>query len=155
MVLDVSIPRLHRLFKNADGLCYWCDEPVILGLRQPLPDNAATIDHLRDRFNPTRWQPMQPGEGPDDRTVLACHRCNHTRSIKSVEFADPLIRKAVEKVGRKRFAALCIRLYNRKKPPNIFAEVRLWAMQVLYGKPSQVPRETQQDAPACHTPLMD
>lgn len=40
-----------------------------------LPANLATLDHLRDRFDPTRRIPARG----DKRRVMACNACNNLR----------------------------------------------------------------------------
>lgn len=88
-------PRRRRnLFKQQKGKCYHCrGEMVLFDFRQlikyklnklgqkvkiqtgtlQIPDNAVTIDHLYDRYDPRRNDYM-----PDkERTVGACMKCNH------------------------------------------------------------------------------
>lgn len=67
--------RRKRLFEE-HPFCYWCGTELIEmphdengKQKLPVPDNAATLDHLR-----SAWNPKAPAE-----TVLACHKCNHTR----------------------------------------------------------------------------
>ncbi len=146
--------RLSRLYARQDGLCHWCDEPTIIWPgAAPIPPNAATVDHLRDRLNPTRWQPLQAGEAEDDRLVCACSKCNSERGAQSSKMADPIIREAVQKAGRDRFSKLCRMLYRRGEK-NVHKAVRTWAMNVLYGSRKQqningsdVARRMEGDAP--------
>lgn len=59
--------------------CYWCERITTLYVAKDgeiPPDNMATIDHLRSRFNPRRKEPNPKGE---KRRVLACHKCNQKR----------------------------------------------------------------------------
>jgi hypothetical protein len=42
-----------------------------------LPPNAATIEHLISRYNPSRWKRKRPEER---RRVLACYKCNQERA---------------------------------------------------------------------------
>lgn len=68
-----------RLFQEQEGLCYWCDEPMVMPERYasgPQPDNYCTVDHLRHRSNPGRREPNRRGE---QRRVAACALCNRTR----------------------------------------------------------------------------
>lgn len=75
--------RRDALFKKQNGLCYWCEEPMTIYhiKRGKMPDDGATIDHLRCRYNPTRYDPSD-GE---ERTVLACFWCNSMRARKIEE----------------------------------------------------------------------
>jgi hypothetical protein len=72
--------RRAELYGEQDGLCFWCEEPMVLLLRYPidgrLKPNVCTIDHLRDRDNPRRHE--QP-KGGERRLVAACSGCNQTR----------------------------------------------------------------------------
>jgi hypothetical protein len=52
----------------------------------PVPDNFATIDHLRSRLSPHRTEPNLTNE---ERTVLACPPCNLDRAAQE-EKAIPL-----------------------------------------------------------------
>lgn len=82
-----STRRLQRLFKREGGLCYWCECPMVLGeagvVTKSFP-SLATVDHLRDRLNPTRYDDLARGEGHDDRVVCACYECNCWRGTKAV-----------------------------------------------------------------------
>lgn len=74
------LKRRRKRLWEADPCCYWCRRPTIL-LNVPggqLPENAATIDHLRSKFDPTRGQPIR-GRW-DFRYVLACWKCNNERA---------------------------------------------------------------------------
>lgn len=77
---DWTQRRRAALYGDQNGLCYWCEEPMVLPFRYPkdgrIGANICTIDHLRDRDNPTRRQQVQPGE---QRLVAACMRCNSQR----------------------------------------------------------------------------
>jgi hypothetical protein len=53
----------------------WTPPPRREGGGNPRPPlNLATVDHLRDRYDPTRQDPPRHGEV---RRVLACWRCNN------------------------------------------------------------------------------
>lgn len=70
--------RLHRRF---GGMCAWCGIETVIPPNAPTSrpaENWATRDHLRDRFNPARSEPIQRGE---IRIVLACWKCNNERGI--------------------------------------------------------------------------
>lgn len=66
----------HYLWHAQNHRCHWCNcETVLLyGHCVPLPDHAATLDHLDSRLNPERG--TRSGEL---RKVMACHRCNWER----------------------------------------------------------------------------
>lgn len=71
--------RRDRLFAD-DPHCHWCecltrllDRKLRHGEKMPL--DLATIDHLDDRLSPERGK--HKGE---DRTVLACWKCNNDRN---------------------------------------------------------------------------
>lgn len=72
-----------KLFQENDR-CYYCNCQLILTniknlpSGQSLPDNAATIEHLRSRYSVSRFVKKKKGER---RKVLACYKCNHGRSI--------------------------------------------------------------------------
>lgn len=84
--------REHRRWKERrwreDPRCAFCRVVTILRWEPPKglphgdprkrpPSNLATIDHLRDRYDPTRQEPMRGR--PEVRRVLACWKCNHER----------------------------------------------------------------------------
>jgi hypothetical protein len=75
--------RRCALFEQQGGLCYWCKGEAVLmdgqnfhGVGQP--KNLATLDHLRDRYDPTRREPSN-GE---PRYVMACYDCNQKRGYE-------------------------------------------------------------------------
>lgn len=72
--------RRAELYGDQNGLCFWCEEPMILLPRYPadgrVMGNICTIDHLRDRDNPTRQDRPAPNE---QRVVAACAACNFER----------------------------------------------------------------------------
>lgn len=68
--------RLEKLHKR-DPHCHWCRKLTVfmrVHTKQTVRERA-TLDHLDDRFDPMRGK--RPGE---ERTVLACWACNHTRA---------------------------------------------------------------------------
>lgn len=72
--------RRIRLF-NVSPFCHWCGCALVLvdqHIGHP-PDNAATIDHLRSRLHPAR---REPNHAMEERTVLACRKCNQRRSTQ-------------------------------------------------------------------------
>ena len=72
-----------KLFKENDK-CYYCGCKLVLTnisnikSGQSLPDNAATIEHLISRLEPSRFVKKKKGTR---RKVLACYKCNHSKSI--------------------------------------------------------------------------
>jgi hypothetical protein len=74
--------RRMRLFERQNGLCHWCGIEMIIPQPYPSvgpwPDAMCTVEHLRDRFDPTRWD--KPEYHGEERTVAACYRCNFDRS---------------------------------------------------------------------------
>lgn len=71
--------RRAKLWHANDGRCFWCGVVTVLPAGAPrrgvpAPQNLATIDHLDDRYSPARG--TMKGE---ERTVLACGRCNNER----------------------------------------------------------------------------
>ena len=66
-----------------DPHCYWCGRRVYIHKpewRKKIPDNAATIDHLRTRFCSERgvWTNTP-------QTVLSCRKCNQSRCEEEVK----------------------------------------------------------------------
>ncbi len=60
--------------------CFWCGVETVWTEQvphRPLPDNAATCDHIRSRFCNARAQGDNWHQGI---CVLACNRCNRERS---------------------------------------------------------------------------
>lgn len=71
--------RRNYMFEK-DPHCFYCGIRLVhprncTDRHTPQPDNMATIDHLRDRFDPKRG--METG---GVATVLACRKCNNERS---------------------------------------------------------------------------
>ncbi len=66
----------ERWFKQ-HPYCYYCGRQLVLfnGCKN-IPDNAATIDHLRPRGHPQR---TEPNRFRLHRRVLACRVCNLKR----------------------------------------------------------------------------
>ena len=73
--------QIDLLWKRQDGLCHWCGCKMVrlepMPKRKFFPDNACTLDHLEDRFNPRR------GRKRGRRHVLACRACNQERGRES------------------------------------------------------------------------
>lgn len=90
--------RRRALWIQQGGRCHWCKCPMLHwndlradptkvkkhGVRstngsekiKDMPATLATIDHLRDRFDPTR---QEPPINQEQRWVLACWQCNTDR----------------------------------------------------------------------------
>ena len=67
-----------RLWK-IDPRCHWCGiETIWVDIEGGrMPENGATIDHLRSRLNPARTAGL---EYPNERRrVIACFACNQRR----------------------------------------------------------------------------
>lgn len=86
-----TIPQRRRyLFGRQHGKCYFCKCRMVLpedcpgyGPRMKIyPNNMATIEHLRDRFDPTRQEPNKSiKDGPADRRwAVSCRKCNNLRA---------------------------------------------------------------------------
>lgn len=82
--------RRVKLWVLQDGKCHWCGCDCILlepmEKRARLPDKAATLDHLRSRYDPDRR--ARPANG-EPRQVMACNACNFRRARDETE-ARPL-----------------------------------------------------------------
>lgn len=75
--------RKEILFERQNGRCFWCNCAMLLlpkggatKRHQSNKANLATIDHLRSRYNSSR---QEPSKNKEERTVLACHKCNNER----------------------------------------------------------------------------
>jgi hypothetical protein len=70
--------RAH-IYKREGGKCFWCGIDTVLEspAKGRLPDNLATVDHLRPKHDPTRREKVS--KGTERRIVLACRKCNHER----------------------------------------------------------------------------
>lgn len=77
--------RKLRLYERQNGKCWWCKERMSIGHqhrpRVPIPDDLATMEHLDSRMSRSRGT----AEYGEERTVLACNRCNNLRA--SLEMA--------------------------------------------------------------------
>ncbi len=87
---EVSRQRVLRWIQQG-GKCYYCRCDTILlepvaRRKEPLPGNAATLEHLRSRWHPDRREKPKPGE---IRHVMACNRCNAERA-RDEQAARPL-----------------------------------------------------------------
>ena len=70
--------RLRIMHEN-NSYCIWCGNITILYDNHiaPLPDNAATTDHLFVRKDPRRIGCKR--KGVPSQIVLACRKCNQER----------------------------------------------------------------------------
>ena len=79
----ISHKQLRADMMKKDPLCHWCHIPLddspqahkghwLKGERPP--DNAATIEHLFDKFDIRRYKYHK-----NEFKVLACYKCNTTR----------------------------------------------------------------------------
>jgi hypothetical protein len=66
--------RKENLWKR-DPHCHWCGRLTRTEGEQN--NDLATVDHLRTKYDPSRWL---RGDGQDERTVLACYACNNERA---------------------------------------------------------------------------
>lgn len=78
MSTEIRLQR-ERWFKE-HPYCYWCKCQLVLidtsSYRGRVPDNAATIDHLRPKGHPNR---RERNRFHLWRRVLACWKCNNDR----------------------------------------------------------------------------
>lgn len=104
--------RLARLYAR-DCNCHWCRKPTILMLGvhdAGREKRRATIDHLRDRFDPTRTEPNPKWA---ERTVLACLECNNRRGAERQAECVELQRR---KSGAGQVRKLVRRIVSRETP---------------------------------------
>lgn len=73
--------RREKLYHQQNGLCYYCQCEMLFMFKVPSHQarapNLCTIEHLRDRFDPTR---REPNYGMEQRWVAACNQCNHEKN---------------------------------------------------------------------------
>ena len=71
--------RRLKLFKEQDGLCYYCGEPMVLCTNHkggpPVCLNMATIEHFDDKYSSLRGTFIGVA-----RTALVCWKCNNNAS---------------------------------------------------------------------------
>lgn len=81
MSKQLSLDKKWAIFRKQRGLCIYCHKPMrIVGQlkrRERTPDDAATFEHLDDKYSPDRGK--RYGEY---RVVLACNACNNKRSAE-------------------------------------------------------------------------
>lgn len=85
--------RREKLWNEKDGKCFYCGVKTILPVRgvntRHPPDNLATLDHLRTRLHieydeygePVVGCRHEPNTTNEERTCLACLKCNNIRGI--------------------------------------------------------------------------
>jgi len=75
------VVRRYVLWRK-DPHCNWCGRLTVLypSDTKKLPEDAATIDHMIDRNDPSHDYKVKQGK---QTTVLACRRCNEQRSQKN------------------------------------------------------------------------
>lgn len=69
--------RKLKLWNQQHGLCHWCNCEMI-HWTDSRRNRIATVDHLRDRYDPTTRGDPNPDR--EQRWVLACWECNQRRS---------------------------------------------------------------------------
>lgn len=84
--------RRKRLFEKQGGKCHYCQCDMV-HMWKVAPNkangkipNLCTIEHLRDRFDPTR---REPNHNREQRWVAACWKCNNERN-KEREREQPI-----------------------------------------------------------------
>jgi hypothetical protein len=74
--------------------CYWCLCLIIFHTHvpgEPIPDNAATVDHVYPAWHPKRI--AFKNKGMPSPFVMACHSCNNKRGGISFKKYHELIGK--------------------------------------------------------------
>lgn len=82
--------QIEVLFWRQEGLCYYCDEPMLppgsykpkTGVR--IPDDFCTLEHLDDKFSQERGR-----HAGKIRRVAACNFCNNKKGRES-QAAQPI-----------------------------------------------------------------
>jgi hypothetical protein len=81
--------RKVRLYKDQNGLCFYCHGSMFLKPRPLYPEkpnhdrhhpDEATIEHLYDRYDLEKRHSPNPNH--EVRRVLVCHQCNSQREIE-------------------------------------------------------------------------
>lgn len=73
-----KIARRLKLWRRQHGQCYYCGR-LTREVNQDggkLPDDASTLEHLRDKYDATR----NNNDG-HEHTVMACAKCNTERGL--------------------------------------------------------------------------
>lgn len=80
---EPSYRALKQFLVKEYRVCYFCGVSVTLYdyvEGRGLPDDAATIDHLKPRGFRKRYQIVEK--------VLACYKCNHDRNVKQQKSSE-------------------------------------------------------------------
>lgn len=97
-----KLSRREKLW-NRDPHCFWCGRETRLcengGVNRKLPDDAATVDHIRSRLSPNRKQPNDRPGWHTGITVLACYRCNNVRGRHEIAFFREIDQQGFEARG--------------------------------------------------------
>ena len=85
--------RREKLWTEVEGKCYWCGVDTVMperGKHNAKPfDNLATVDHLRSRLHNNLRQ--EPNDSNEERTVLACWKCNNIRGVLDQKSTQKII----------------------------------------------------------------
>lgn len=91
---DGKISKIRRRLFRVDPHCFWCGRTVFLNVPHATP-SLATVDHLYSRLHPQRLNKYREQSGV--LHVLACHQCNHDRSVCEQK-GRPFIPKLAERL---------------------------------------------------------
>jgi len=94
----IDLERLWRRWQY----CYWCERETVLVRTNPLPENAATRDHVRSRLSPARAELKD--QWRRGIIVLACLRCNQLRNNFEMKFLAAIDPDAFHARGNSRKA---------------------------------------------------
>ena len=136
-----------NLFMKQKFLCYWCDKKLIMYQPSQLsngivPDNAATLDHLYERFDPRRYKPYEPGETIEDRHVCACSKCNGKRGLMKWLQLSKLERLAHMSQPRSYWPQFYLQLFKAETAPATKVEAKP-KNRIKYPPLPPVPKEEQ------------
>ena len=90
--------RRNKLWER-DPHCRFCGVETVLPENVPegpIPDNMATIEHLDSRNNPDRGKFCG-----QERTTLACFKCNNDRNKEEVKKIPIEKRREISKRGHR------------------------------------------------------
>lgn len=83
-----------QMWHDQRGRCYWCGCQIVFHTHvpgQPIPDDAATVDHIYPAWHPKRRE--FKNQGRPSPFVMACHSCNNKRGGTSFRKYHELIGK--------------------------------------------------------------
>ena len=69
----------RQILLNEHPFCCYCGVKVVyfkIKRFQRTPDNFATVEHLRSKYQESR---KEPNLGNEQRIVLACNKCNNEK----------------------------------------------------------------------------